>query len=60
MRLAFRLPTRPGAKEMVALAETWRPWRGVAAKMLWAYYRAVKKREGAPLPSTRRGKSNGR
>ena len=48
-RLAFGLPTRPSPKETVALAETWRPWRGVAARLLWAYYRSTKKREGAPL-----------
>jgi DNA-3-methyladenine glycosylase II len=40
-RVAFELPTRPTAKEMQALAESWRPWRAVAARVLWAYYRAV-------------------
>lgn len=48
-RIAFALEARPGAKEMVALAEAWRPWRGVAAKLLWSYYRAVKRRDPAPL-----------
>ncbi len=48
-RLAFGLPARPTAKEMVPLAEPWRPWRSVAARVLWAYYRAVKGREGAPV-----------
>jgi DNA-3-methyladenine glycosylase II len=41
-RLAFGLPERPTAKEAVVLAQPWRPWRGVAARLLWAYYRAVK------------------
>jgi DNA-3-methyladenine glycosylase II len=50
-RLAFGLSARPSAKEMAALAETWRPWRGVAAHLLWAYYAAVKRRDGAPIPS---------
>jgi DNA-3-methyladenine glycosylase II len=40
-RVAFALPTRPNAKEMQALAEPWRPWRAVAARILWSYYRAV-------------------
>jgi DNA-3-methyladenine glycosylase II len=40
-RVAFALPTRPNAKEMQALAEPWRPWRAVAARILWAYYRAA-------------------
>jgi DNA-3-methyladenine glycosylase II len=51
-RLAFALKGRPAAKEMAVLAEPWRPWRAVAARLLWTYYRAVKQREGAPiLPS---------
>jgi DNA-3-methyladenine glycosylase II len=49
-RIAFALKRRPTTKEMVALAEFWRPWRGVAAHLLWAYYHAVKRREGAPVP----------
>jgi DNA-3-methyladenine glycosylase II len=49
MRLAFKLRARPTAKEAVLLAEAWRPWRGVAACLMWSYYRAVKKREAAPL-----------
>jgi DNA-3-methyladenine glycosylase II len=47
-RLAFGLAARPSAKEMVPLAEPWRPLRAVAARVLWTYYRAVKGREGAP------------
>jgi hypothetical protein len=34
------------AKALTKLAEAWRPWRGVAAHLLWAYYHAVKRREG--------------
>jgi DNA-3-methyladenine glycosylase II len=48
-RLAFALPVRPSAKETIALADPWRPWRGVAARLLWAYYRAVKQRDLVPL-----------
>lgn len=47
-RLAFGLAARPTAKEMIVLAEGWRPWRSVAARVLWTYYRTVKGREGAP------------
>jgi len=36
---------------MTTPAEAWRPWRGVAAHLLWNYYRAVKQREGAPMQS---------
>ncbi|MBV9113866.1 MAG: DNA-3-methyladenine glycosylase 2 family protein [Hyphomicrobiales bacterium] len=45
-RHAFGLERRPSAKELVVLAEAWRPWRGIAARVLWSYYRAVKQREG--------------
>ena len=63
-RLAFGLKTRPTAKQMLPLAEPWRPWRAVAARVLWTYYRSVKGREGAPVQPTKslkrkRGK-NGR
>jgi len=48
-RLGFALPRRPTAFELTTRAEVWRPWRGVAAKLLWAYYRAVKGREAVPV-----------
>jgi DNA-3-methyladenine glycosylase II len=47
-RAALGLDRRPDSKTLTALAEDWRPWRGVAAKVLWAYYRIVKARDGAP------------
>lgn len=33
------LDGRPTGKDLRALAETWRPWRGAAAHFLWHYYR---------------------
>jgi DNA-3-methyladenine glycosylase II len=52
-RLAFALKTRPSTKQMGPIAEAWRPWRGVAAWLLWTYYRAVKGRDAAPIkPAT--------
>ena len=48
-RLGFGLKSRPTTKEMGPLAEPWRPYRAVAARVLWSYYRAVKGREGAPV-----------
>ena len=47
-RLAFGLKRRPTSRDMVKLAEEWRPWRGVAAHMLWNYYRAIKRRDPVP------------
>jgi DNA-3-methyladenine glycosylase II len=48
-RLAYGLERRPDAKALTALAERWRPWRGVAAKVLWAHYRTARAREGSPV-----------
>jgi len=50
-RIAFGLRKRPDAKALAKLAEAWRPWRGVAAHLLWAYYHVVKKREVVPVQS---------
>ncbi len=38
----FNLEARPGPKELHQLAEPWRPWRGVAARLLWSHYRGLK------------------
>ena len=46
--MGFDLPERPSAQALTELAEAWRPWRGVAAKLLWAYYGAMKRRIGEP------------
>ncbi|MBA8840030.1 DNA-3-methyladenine glycosylase II [Ochrobactrum sp. RH2CCR150] len=46
---AFAHETRPDAKALRLLAEDWAPWRGVAARLFWAYYAAIKGREAAPL-----------
>jgi DNA-3-methyladenine glycosylase II len=34
------LAQRPGPEELYRLAEKWRPYRAVAARMLWQYYLA--------------------
>lgn len=45
-RSLFDLPERPRERALRAMAEDWRPWRSVAARLLWAYYRVEKEREG--------------
>ncbi|MGY3437180.1 MULTISPECIES: DNA-3-methyladenine glycosylase family protein [unclassified Marinovum] len=45
-RLLFDLPERPKDRALRAMAEEWSPWRSVAARALWAYYRHAKAREG--------------
>ncbi|MGI9407681.1 MAG: DNA-3-methyladenine glycosylase family protein [Hyphomicrobiaceae bacterium] len=34
----MELDARPSADELTEIAERWRPWRSVAARLLWAYY----------------------
>lgn len=38
---------RPGPAEMDGLAEGWRPWRGVAARILWHHYLSERATRGA-------------
>lgn len=45
-RVLFDLPDRPTARQLEDMAQNWRPWRSVAARALFAYYRIVKQREG--------------
>jgi DNA-3-methyladenine glycosylase II len=51
MRIGLDLEARPTPKQMAPLAEPWRPLRGAAAHLWWAYYHAVKKREGVIAPA---------
>ena len=43
------LDVRPRSKALMELARPWSPWRGVAARLLWAYYAEVMRRDAAPL-----------
>lgn len=45
-RILFGLEARPSEKQLRHMAEAWSPWRAVAARLLWAYYRVAKSREG--------------
>lgn len=42
----FDLPARPSPKDLSAMAVAWSPWRSVAARLLFAYYRVLKQKEG--------------
>jgi DNA-3-methyladenine glycosylase II len=48
IRIADGHGDRPNEKQLYARAEAWRPYRGMAAHMLWAYYGMIKRREIAP------------
>jgi DNA-3-methyladenine glycosylase II len=56
VRIAFNLRKRPEAKALTKIAEAWRPWRGVAAHLFWAYYHVVKRREGISLQARKPAK----
>ncbi|QPF84138.1 DNA-3-methyladenine glycosylase 2 family protein [Bradyrhizobium genosp. L] len=46
LKVGLGLKERPTPKQMAPLAEPWRPLRGAAAHLWWAYYRVLRKREG--------------
>ncbi len=48
VQLGLALEARPTSKQMIALAEPWRPLRGAAAHLWWAYYRVTRRRANAP------------
>ena len=45
---AFGHAARPDAAALREVAAAWSPWRGVAARLFWAYYAATRGREAAP------------
>lgn len=45
---ALSIAPRPGERDLARLAESWAPWRGVAARLFWAYYRVMAGRDAAP------------
>ena len=46
VKVLFDLDERPKEKALRVMSEDWAPWRSVAARLLWAYYRVAKEREG--------------
>jgi DNA-3-methyladenine glycosylase II len=46
---ALGIEPRPGEKALAGIAESWAPWRGVAARLFWAYYRETRGRDVVPL-----------
>ena len=38
----FELKDRPTSKALRIIAENWKPWRSVAARLLWSHYRGLK------------------
>jgi DNA-3-methyladenine glycosylase II len=49
--MAFELDERPKEKDVLARAGDWRPHRSAAARLIWAYYGAVKRGGGNAAPA---------
>ena len=50
VRHAFMMEDRPEEAILREIAEQWQPWRGVAARLFWAYYRVIKEgRDALPV-----------
>lgn len=47
IRMGFNMRKRPDEKKCRKMAKKWSPWRSVAARIFWEYYR-LKKRDGTP------------
>ncbi|WP_407492870.1 DNA-3-methyladenine glycosylase family protein [Pseudooceanicola sp. MF1-13] len=45
-RILYHLDQRPDERGLRQMAQRWSPWRAVAARYLWEFYRAEKQREG--------------
>lgn len=45
-KLLFDLECRPSANELREMARPWSPWRAVASRLLWSYYRVASAKEG--------------
>jgi DNA-3-methyladenine glycosylase II len=51
VRIGLGLKSRPTEKEMAVIGDAWRPYRGAAAHLFWAYYKVTKANEFDPIPA---------
>jgi DNA-3-methyladenine glycosylase II len=47
-RTAMGLKEKPSRQELYDIAERWRPWRGIAAHLLWAHYKVARAPAAVP------------
>jgi DNA-3-methyladenine glycosylase II len=50
VQMLMGLDERPKADALREIAERWRPWRGVAARLLWSYYAVAKAQKSSAIP----------
>ncbi|WP_312795504.1 DNA-3-methyladenine glycosylase [Tianweitania sp.] len=46
---ALNIEPRPSAKALSRIADLWSPHRSVAARLFWAYYAVIRRRDALPL-----------
>ena len=46
---AFAADVRPSRNELADMARFWSPWQSVAARIFWAYYAAITRRDALPI-----------
>ncbi len=46
---ALSMPARPSARQLVEIARAWAPHRSIAARLFWAHYAVMTRREALPL-----------
>ncbi|TRL35159.1 DNA-3-methyladenine glycosylase family protein [Rhizobium straminoryzae] len=46
---ALSMEVRPSVPEVSELSLSWQPWRSVAARLFWAYYARVLRRDAIPM-----------
>lgn len=54
VRMALGLRQRPDAARLEQIARRWQPWRAVAARIIWAYYGAIRNRATETGPASAR------
>ncbi|MGI9402213.1 MAG: DNA-3-methyladenine glycosylase family protein [Rhizobiaceae bacterium] len=42
VRVALNLNERPDVKQLRIIAEKWAPWRSIASRLFWSYYRVLR------------------
>ncbi|MGE3246783.1 MAG: DNA-3-methyladenine glycosylase [Beijerinckiaceae bacterium] len=53
VRQALKLRKRPDAARLEKISKRWKPWRAVAARLIWAYYGALRERQIVNPPEAR-------
>ena len=54
---ALRMQKRPDEKKLRQIAKKWAPWRGVAARLFWAYYRVRRNMRREEAAAAKTGKA---